>query len=180
MVHCINMKAQIPWFLLLYSAEEKSLFVSRQHATGFSILLKDSYGKAFNSSGWTLAYICNLIVYWLCISISAWYPHPNIIDTLTTNILDTYFLEDEGKVQGYLQLYITRNPNTKTISITQIGLIEFEKILHLDPNLASWQHSWHYTNPSLENFILLHKVPSLKILWCTLMFIISIKPILLQ
>jgi hypothetical protein len=46
------------------------------------------------------------------------------IDTLINNLSQTFLLEDQGNVQDYLGIRITSDPVSKTINMTQTGLIE--------------------------------------------------------
>jgi hypothetical protein len=46
------------------------------------------------------------------------------IDTLLTALHQTYKLEDQGTVNDYLGIRITKNPNDKSITMVQTGLIE--------------------------------------------------------
>jgi hypothetical protein len=102
---------------------------------------------------------CILVVYTDdCLIFS---PSDSIIDDLIKNLYDTYLLEDQGNVQDYLGIHITQNPMTKSISMTQAGLIESvikdvglltssntkmtppDSILYPDPK-APRQDPWRY------------------------------------
>jgi hypothetical protein len=50
------------------------------------------------------------------------------IDDLIKNLSQTYLMEDQGDVNDYLRVHICKDPLTKTISVTQTGLIE--SIIH--------------------------------------------------
>jgi hypothetical protein len=49
----------------------------------------------------------------------------HIIGTLIQNLSQTFLLEAQGTVSDYLGIRITKDPHTKTINISQPGLIEF-------------------------------------------------------
>ncbi len=49
---------------------------------------------------------------------------PSIINDLIKNLSQTFLLEDQGSVHDYLGISITSDTNTKTITMTQTGLIE--------------------------------------------------------
>jgi hypothetical protein len=84
------------------------------------------------------------------------------IDTLINNLSNTYLLEDQGDVNDYLGINITKDNTTKAVKMTQPGLIESiiadvnldsnsktantpsDSILHPDPNRSPRQDSWNY------------------------------------
>jgi hypothetical protein len=45
-------------------------------------------------------------------------------DKLLSNLSEKYLLEDQGSVNDYLGIRITKDPNTKSIHMLQTGLIE--------------------------------------------------------
>ncbi len=47
-----------------------------------------------------------------------------IIDELVTNLSKTFLLKDQGMIQDYLGIRIAKDTVTKTIFMTQTGLIE--------------------------------------------------------
>jgi hypothetical protein len=67
--------------------------------------------------------------------------HDDTIDNLIKNLSTTYLLEDQGDVHDYLGIHITKDSTSKTISMTQPGLIE--SILQ-DLNITS-NHVTAYT-----------------------------------
>jgi hypothetical protein len=84
------------------------------------------------------------------------------IDALIANLSKTYLLEDQGSVQDYLGIRISKDPVTKYIHMTQTGLIESVLqdlnllndskmkdtpslgILYPDRDGVPCQHSWNY------------------------------------
>jgi hypothetical protein len=84
------------------------------------------------------------------------------IDALIANLSKTYLLEDQGLVQDYLGIWISKDPVTKCIHMTQTGLIESVLqdlnllndskmkdtpslgILYPDRDGVPRQHSWNY------------------------------------
>lgn len=81
-------------------------------------------------------------------------------------------MEDQGNVQDYLGIRITQDPTTKTISMTQTGLIESvikdigldstsntkatpaDSLLYPDLDGAPRQDPWHYRSVIVKlNFI---------------------------
>jgi transposase InsO family protein len=89
-------------------------------------------------------------------------PNDTIIDSLIADLSALYKLEDQGDVHDYLGIRIEKDNTTKTISMTQTGLIESiiqdlnletssntkttpsDSILHSDSNGEPRQESWHY------------------------------------
>jgi hypothetical protein len=56
----------------------------------------------------------------------------NVIDSIIQNLSQSFSLEDQGSMQDYLDIRIKKDPQTKTITMSQPGLIE--SVLH-DLNL---------------------------------------------
>jgi len=123
-------------------------------------LLKEGFVQSKNDPCLYLRNDCILVVYTDdCLIFS---PSGSIIDTIIKNLSDTYLLEDQGNVQDYLGIWIVQDPTTKSISMTQSGLIESvindvgltsssngkttpaDSILYPDPDGAPRQDPWHY------------------------------------
>lgn len=86
----------------------------------------------------------------------------NIIDSVITNLSKTFRLEDQGNVNDFLGIRITTEPTTKTITMTQTGLIESiiqdvglkqdstikhtpsDSILYADYTNTPREDSWNY------------------------------------
>lgn len=86
----------------------------------------------------------------------------HIIDTLIQNLSKTYLLEDQGNVQDYLRIHISKDTTLKTITMTQMGLIEYiikdlgvnntssskttpsDSILYPDTGGTPQQETWNY------------------------------------
>jgi hypothetical protein len=84
------------------------------------------------------------------------------IDTLIQNPSKTYLMEDQGDVNDYLGINIQKDSTTKSITMTQTGLIEAfihdvslsmssnhkttpaDSILHPDTSGSPRQDSWNY------------------------------------
>ncbi len=84
------------------------------------------------------------------------------ISSLIQSLSSTFLLQDEGDVSAFLGVQIAKNPLTKTITLTQPGLIQqiindvgitkfakgkdtpVDSILHSDPNGASRTETWNY------------------------------------
>jgi hypothetical protein len=89
-------------------------------------------------------------------------PNDTIINSLISDLSALYKLKDQGDVHDYLGLRIEKDNTTKTISMTQTGLIESiiqdrnldtssntkttpsDSILHSDSNGEPRQESWNY------------------------------------
>jgi hypothetical protein len=89
-------------------------------------------------------------------------PDNHIIDSLLKNLSTTYLLEDQGNVQDYLGIHICKDQMSKTITMTQTGLIESiikdlglnntsntkttpsDSILYPDTNGLPRQETWNY------------------------------------
>jgi hypothetical protein len=86
----------------------------------------------------------------------------HIIDTLIQNLSKKYLLEDQGNVQEYLRIHISKDTTLKTITMTQMGLIEYiikdlgvnntssskttpsDSILYPDTGGTPRQETWNY------------------------------------
>jgi hypothetical protein len=86
----------------------------------------------------------------------------NTIDDLVKNLSETFILEDQGTVHDYLGIHICLDPSTKSITMTQTGLIESiisdvglssdnntkttpsDSILYPDTNGIPRQENWNY------------------------------------
>jgi hypothetical protein len=123
-------------------------------------LLREGFTQSKTDPCLYLRNNCILVVYTDdCLIFS---PSDSIIDDLIKNLSDTYLLEDQGDVQDYLGIHIFKDPSTKSISMTQTGLIESvikdvgltshsntkttpaDSILYPDPDGAPRQDPWHY------------------------------------
>jgi hypothetical protein len=51
-------------------------------------------------------------------------PNSSTIDSVIANLSKTFKIKDEGDVSAFLGIQISKDPSTKTISLTQPGLIE--------------------------------------------------------
>jgi hypothetical protein len=85
-------------------------------------LLKEGFCQSASDPCLFLRRDCILIVYTNdCIIFSK---EDQIIDNLLHNLSQMFSLEDQGSVQDYLGIRIIKDPATKTISMTQPGLID--------------------------------------------------------
>lgn len=85
-----------------------------------------------------------------------------VIDDLINNLSTTFHLEDQGRVNDFLGINLAMDPHTKSITLTQTGLIDSiltdlnlsdssnmkttpaDSILHHDPTGIPRQDSWKY------------------------------------
>jgi hypothetical protein len=89
-------------------------------------------------------------------------PEEATIDQLVSSLSKTFLLEDQGTVQDYLGIRIRKDSSTKTITMTQTGLIESiisdvglstgsnskttpsDSILYPDATCTPRQEHWNY------------------------------------
>lgn len=98
------------------------MVVNKQPGTGSSILPRVFLAKASGRVHQILVCFYILVVYTEDCIIFAKEDHT--IDTLIKNVSQTFALEDQGSVQDYLGIRITKEATSKTITVTQPDLIE--------------------------------------------------------
>jgi hypothetical protein len=124
-------------------------------------LLKEGFHQSASDPCLFLRKNCIIIVYTDdCIIFAR---EDSTIDALIHNLSQTFLLEDQGSVQDYLGIRITKDPINKSISMTQPGLIESvladlnllqdqarskdtpsDGILYPDRDGIQHQDSWNY------------------------------------
>jgi hypothetical protein len=148
-----------------YLALKKSLYGCKQaphnwFKTLTEGLIKEGFQQSITDSCLFLRHDCIIIVYVDdCLFFS---PHSSTIDNVIECLSKTFKIKDEGNVSAFLGVQISKNSATKTISLTQPGLIEqiikdigitynsngkdtlVDAILHLDTDGSPRVDSWNY------------------------------------
>jgi hypothetical protein len=123
-------------------------------------ILAEGFTQSKNDPCLYLRHDCILVIYTDDCLIFA--RDDSTIDSIIKNLSNTFLLEDQGNMHDYLGIRITTDPSSKTISMTQTGLIESiikdvgfdndsntkttpsDSILYNDPTAMPRVDTWNY------------------------------------